>query len=187
MTIPSPLITPRLLLRPWTATDLAMLARLAADAQVVRWVADGAPWSPERAAQSHERVLAHWAAHGFGWRVLQPRDQSPAIGLLALNFAPEGTPGVRPEEFEIGWWLDPAAWGHGYGAEAAAAVRDDAFSRLRAPHIIARIRPPNRASRRLAEAIGMAVAFETVDSSGIPVVIYRIDAPGAKLDAVADG
>jgi RimJ/RimL family protein N-acetyltransferase len=177
MTIGSSLTTARLHLRPWSDGDLPMLAALGADPAVVRWVGDGQPWTPQRSAESHLRVLDHWAVHGFGWRVAVPREGGEPIGFIALNFAFEGTRGVSSDEYEIGWWLAPAAWRHGYGSEGATAVRDEAFDRLGAPSIIARIQPANLASRGVAEAIGMALDFASEDATGIPVVVYRMTRP----------
>lgn len=175
MTISPTLFTERLALRPWAQDDFEMLATLGANPAVIRWVGDGQPWTRERSAQSHARVLDHWATHGFGWRAAQTRERGEAVGLIALNFAGEGTDGVQAEEYEIGWWIAPGAWRRGYGSEAAAAVRDEAFERLGAPSIIARIQPANAASRGLAESIGMRLDFETQDHTGIAVVVYRMD------------
>ena len=46
-------------------------------------------------------------------------------------------------------------WGRGYATEAAQAVRDYAFNRLRLPRLIAMIDPQNIASIRVAEKLGM--------------------------------
>ena len=175
MTVRATLITERLSLRPWSQDDFEMLATLGANPDVIRWVGDGQPWTRERSAQSHVRVLDHWATHGFGWRAAQTREGGQAVGLIALNFAGEGTDGVQSDDYEIGWWIAPAAWRRGYGSEGAAAVRDEAFERLGAPSIVARIQPDNAASRRLAESIGMGLDFETQDRTGISVVVYRMN------------
>lgn len=179
MTIAPPLITPRLRLRPWLPHDLEMLATLGADPRVVRWVADGEVWTYARATRSHDRALAHWARHGFGWRVAETRQGGEVIGFMALNFAGEGSEGLDPGAYEIGWWIAPASWRQGYALEGAQAVRDEAFSRLRAPGIVARIRPANAGSRAVAEGIGMRVGSELVDGLGLPVVIYEMQREGA--------
>lgn len=171
--------TARLDLRPWQDTDLDLLARLGADPAVIRWVGDGQPWTRERSIEVHARTLLHWETHGFGWRVAIVRATGEPIGLIALNFAFAGTRGVGLDEFEIGWWLSPAAWGRGYATEGAAAVRDEALHRLHAPSVIARIQPDNAASRGVARSIGMTVDFQTADHTGIPVVVYRLTAADA--------
>lgn len=179
MTISDTLVTARLDLRPWREEDLDLLAQLGADPAVTRWIGPGEPWTRARCADVHALTLAHWEAHGFGWRIAIARASGQAIGFIALNFATEGTRGVATDEYEIGWWLAPAAWRRGYGSEGAAAVRDEAFERLGAPSIIARIQPANAASRGVAEAIGMTLDFASEDSTGVPVVVYRLRGPQA--------
>jgi hypothetical protein len=57
------------------------------------------------------------------------RASGRAVGFIALNLAGEGTAGLDPGEYEIGWWLDPAAQGRGLAREGAQAVLDDALGR----------------------------------------------------------
>ena len=164
--------TPRLILRRWTERDAELLAALGALPEVVRYVGTGQVWTPQRAAEVSARNVEHWRAHGFGWRVVEA--QARPLGLIALNYAGEGTVGLDPSEFEIGWWLHPEAWGRGYATEGARAVRDEALTRVHAPSLVARIQPANAASRRVAEGLGMRVDFDTVDRHGVPVLVYRL-------------
>ena len=57
-------------------------------------------------------------------------------------------------ETELGYTLDPAAWGEGYATEAARCVRDYARDVLRLPYTISAILPENARSRRVAERSG---------------------------------
>ncbi len=166
--------TERLRLPPWSEDDLALLTRLSALPDVVRYVGDGRPWTREHAAEVAARNLEHWSTHGFGWRVAIERTTAVAVGLIALNYAGEGKAGIAADEFEIGWWLAPPAWGRGLASEGARAIRDEALHRVGAPSLIARILPENLASRRVAEGLGMALDFETTTSSGASVLIYRL-------------
>jgi RimJ/RimL family protein N-acetyltransferase len=165
--------TERLWLAPWSVDDLELLVFLGADPRVTRFVGDGATWSRARAAEVAATVLAHWRGHGFGWRIAVSKADEKPIGFIALNLAGEGKAGVAPEEYEIGWWLDPRAWGRGLAEEAARAVREEAFERLAAPQLVARIQPANGASRRLAERIGMRHELDTAGRWSEPACIYR--------------
>jgi RimJ/RimL family protein N-acetyltransferase len=170
--IPKLLATDRLLLHPWCAGAAEMLRSLSADPRVVRYVGDGQVWTDERVRETSERMVEHWRAHGFGWWVMALRDTGEQVGFIALNFPRAGT-GLDPEEFEIGWWLDPAHWRQGLTGEAALAVRDDAFRRLGVPTLVARLQPDNRGSAGVARRIGMVHERDTVGPSGEPVAIYR--------------
>lgn len=171
--------TQRLLLRPWTAEDVALLAALSSNPRVTRYIGDGQTWTTLKAITVSDRALTHWREHGFGWRVIIEFATGAEIGLLALNRMGDGTTGVDPQEHEIGWWLAPDRWGHGYATEAARAVADDAFASLRAPHLTARILPANAGSIQVATAIGMEFEFNTVAQPGVAVAIYRAFAPSA--------
>jgi RimJ/RimL family protein N-acetyltransferase len=165
--------TDRLLLRPWGAEDVKLLASLSSIPRVTRYIGDGQTWTALKAVTVSERALTHWREHHFGWRVIVELSSGQDIGLLALNRMGEGTAGLDPEEHEIGWWLAPDRWGHGYASEAAQAVADEAFCALDAPHLTARILPENSGSLAVATRLGMEFQFNTVAQPGIAVAIYR--------------
>jgi RimJ/RimL family protein N-acetyltransferase len=169
--------TERLLLRPWTSEDVALLAALSSNPRVTRYIGLGHTWTALKAITVSDRALTHWREHGFGWRVVIHLASGTEIGLLALNLMGPGTAGLEPEEHELGWWLSPEHWGHGYANEAARAVADDAFTSLGAPHLTARIQPENAASIKVATGIGMSFEFNTVAEPGVPVAVYRGTAP----------
>jgi RimJ/RimL family protein N-acetyltransferase len=165
--------TKRLLLRPWTSEDVALLAALSSNPRVTRYIGLGHTWTALKAITVSDRALSHWREHGFGWRVIVEVSSGADIGLLALNLMGLGTAGLDPEEHEIGWWLSPERWGHGYAREAAQAVADDAFSALAVPHLTARILPANAASIEVATRLGMEFAFNTAADPGVAVAVYR--------------
>lgn len=154
-----------------------MLARLSADPRVVRYVGTGEPWTAARALEVSDHQAEHWHLHGFGWRVILEKSTGEEIGLLALNYMADGAAGIGPQEYEIGWWLDPSRWGVGYASEAAAAVAKDAFAGLEAPRLLARIQPPNGPSIAVARSIGMTHLLDTTARFGEPVAIYAVDRP----------
>jgi RimJ/RimL family protein N-acetyltransferase len=118
------LTTARLELPPWRDSFEEGLARLAADERVVRYVGDGQPWSAEHARERHQACLRHWEEHGFGWRATLDGPGGRFLGVAALSYLGALVPGIAESAIEIGWWLDPGAWGQGMATEAAAAIRD---------------------------------------------------------------
>ena len=166
--------TERLVLRPWTSEDVALLASLSSNPRVTRYIGLGHTWTALKAITVSDRALSHWREHGFGWRVIVEVSSGSEIGLLALNKMGLGTSGLDPEDHEIGWWLSPDRWGHGYATEAARAVATDAFATLGAPHLTARIQPDNAGSIHVATAIGMKFELNTVADPGVPVAVYRV-------------
>ena len=165
--------TERLVIARWDDSHAEMLARLSAMPSVVRYVGSGEMWSPEKSRQVHDRHIEHWRRHGFGWRAAVEKTSGRQVGLIALNFLGEGTEGLDPTEYEIGWWLDPADHGRGLAREGARALRDEARGRLGAPSVVARIQPANQPSIGVAEAIGLTFDFRTTGAAGEPVAVYR--------------
>lgn len=169
--------TARLRLEPWDERHTEMLVRLSAMPEITRYIGPGTPWPRSQALDVATLQLRHWKDHGFGWRGATDKATGELVGLLALNFAGDGTAGLDPHEYEIGWWIAPAAWGRGFAREGAAAMRDEAFDALGAPSVIARIQPANAPSIAVAEATGLALDFTTTGKSGEPVAVYRAMRP----------
>jgi RimJ/RimL family protein N-acetyltransferase len=172
--MPETLYTPRLRLEPWTQRHAELLVELSARPEVTRYIGGGTPWSEQAARDVAARNVAHWRLHGFGWRPAYLTGVDRPIGFAMLAFAGEGA-GIAPGEYELGWWLAPEAWGRGLGREAAAAVRDEAFSEaVGAPSVVARIQPANVASLALAAAIGLEVEGESAGRGGEPIAVLRL-------------
>lgn len=170
--------TPRLLLRPWCAEDLAAFAALNADPRVMECM----PKCLTRAEsdQLADRIAEHFRLHGFGLWALEVPGETPFAGFVGLavpRFEAPFTPCV-----EIGWRLAYAQWGRGYATEAASAVRDFAFERLGLEGIVSFTVPFNRRSRRVMEKIGLSrSAGEDFDHPALPEghplrrhVLYRL-------------
>jgi RimJ/RimL family protein N-acetyltransferase len=172
-----PLQTERLRLERFTPRHAALLLELSANPQVMRFVGAGVPWTREFAAEVAAALTEHWEAHGFGWRVAVERASGRAIGFVALNFLGEGVGGLDPGEYELGWWLEPAAWGRGLAFEGAIALKSEAFARLRAPSVIARIQPPNERSMRVAGKLGMALDTFATGRQGEELTVFRLANP----------
>ena len=173
---PVVLETARLRLERWDERHTEMLVWLSSLPEVTRFIGTGGTWGRDWAQDVAERQRRHWAEHGFGWRAATETATEEIVGFIALNFAGEGTFALDPGEYEIGWWLAPAAGGRGLAREGAAAIRDEAFGRLGAPSIVARIQPANQRSIAVAEATGLSYDFTTTGRSGEPVAVYRLAA-----------
>jgi RimJ/RimL family protein N-acetyltransferase len=173
--MPESLHTARLSLEPWSEEALRLFRALATTPAVMRYIGDGRPWSEAKLEAVAAHNAEHWRDHGFGWRLARLSDSGEAAGFIALNFAGEGS-GVDPDEYEIGWWLAPAAWGRGIAREGAAALREEAFQELKAPSILARIQPENAASLAVARAIGLSDDTETLGRMGERISVLRLSA-----------
>lgn len=164
--------TARLTLAPWEEGFRDGFTRLATDERVTRFIGDGQPWSRERAQARHQACLEHWETYGFGWRAML--DDEGFAGIAALNRLGTLVPGIEESAVEIGWWVDPRAWGRGYATEAALALRDEAFAGV-ARRLAARCQAANLASERVMVKIGMRHWGDLDGQDGPPVRVYTLD------------
>jgi ribosomal-protein-alanine N-acetyltransferase len=109
-----------------------------------------------------------FADASFGLWCLESRPGDHFAGLAGLRV----TAGAR--EPQLLYALDPAHWGRGLATEASEAVGDYAFDELGYSELLTSTDPPNRASIRVMERLGMRF-LESVRAAGQPIVFYRID------------
>lgn len=141
--------TERLVLRAFAAADVAPLAAIHGDAEVMKHlggVADGTLLG------AYDKILAylgHWALNGFGrWAVVE-KASGRMIGRVGFLDAPDEWPGA-----ELGWTFLRAMWGKGYATEAAVAARDFGFARLGMARVFSMIAPANTPSQGVAQRLG---------------------------------
>ena len=140
--------TKRLSLRKWTSADCDALFEILRDAEVVRYIADGKPFSFEKTREFLNWAEEYERANGFcRWKVVE-KSSGAVIG--SCGFArPHGT-----LEIELGYLFAQTAWGKGYATEIAAAAADYGFKKLGFREIIALTDEENTASQKVLEKIG---------------------------------
>lgn len=166
--------TERLSIRPWEATDRAAFERMVADPEMMRYLTQGRPWRPDEVDEFFGRQARHLAGHGSCMGALVLRASGDVVGVAGIQ------PLDIPGEYELGWWVQRECWGRGYATEAATALVEHARTVMRLPRVVAVIDPPNTASIRVAEKVGMRYektvsARETVARrDDIPVRVYAL-------------
>jgi RimJ/RimL family protein N-acetyltransferase len=132
------------------ADDVDAFMQVFADTRVM--AAFGAdPFDRRQTEEWVQRNLAHQNTYGYGLYTVILKPDDVLIGDCGLTHMEiEGVPVV-----ELGYDLQSAYWNRGLGTEAAAAMRDYAFTVLKLPRLVSLIRQGNRASRRIAEKVGM--------------------------------
>ncbi|WP_328678601.1 GNAT family N-acetyltransferase [Streptomyces sp. NBC_00322] len=166
--------TPRLLLRRWREDDLAPMAEINADPQVMQWIGDGSVRDAEQTAEDIERWEEEWDEEGFGLfavELLASGELAGFVGLSVPTFLPEVLPAV-----EIGWRLGSPYWGQGYASEAAAATLEFALRDRGLDRVISIARLGNDASENVMRKLGMELDHETTHPEyGFPLHVYAID------------
>jgi RimJ/RimL family protein N-acetyltransferase len=141
--------TPGLRLREFRPADLDELAPMVADEEQMRFYPGLRTRDDARAWI--DRNLASYEENGFGIWLIESRPTSEFLGYCGIR--PLVLDGVSTTE--IGWHTKKAAWNRGVATEAAAAVRDLAFTRFAQTRLVALIPPDHVGSRRVAEKIDM--------------------------------
>jgi RimJ/RimL family protein N-acetyltransferase len=157
--IPYPLTTERLVLRRFTADDLAPYYAYQRLPETTRYLLSG----PRSYVQCMARIAKYvddpFAGPGDWATFAVERAGRPGlVGELALKWSPGGQSesGNGSERVgEIGWTLAPEAQGYGYATEAAQAVLDLAIDELGFHRVEARLDARNRASAAICERLGM--------------------------------
>ncbi|XBB69003.1 GNAT family N-acetyltransferase [Nocardioides sp. WV_118_6] len=153
-----PHATLRLRFREMTAADLPDIATLEIGGSrgPVGWI----EWNRR-----------NYLEHGFGLWVIETHD-GEFVGDCGLTM--QEVEGARM--VEAGWHVQSPLRQQGYATEAAGAVRD-AAQEAGIEHLIAIIRPHNRASQAVARKIGLEFERE-IHKDGGPAIVF-----GAVLNA----
>lgn len=140
--------TERLILQTWTMSDADALYEILRDAEVVRYIADGRPFSREKVREFLIWAKNYQRENGFcRWKVIE-KQSGEIIG--SCGFArPHGT-----TEIELGYLFAKKYWGRGLATEAARAATQYGFEKFGFPEIIALTDLENSASRKVLEKIG---------------------------------
>jgi RimJ/RimL family protein N-acetyltransferase len=157
--------TPRLRLRAFHGDDLDAFAAMCADAEVMRYIGDGATVDRNGAWRTMAGFNGHWSLRGFGMWAVERRSDGAFIGRVGLHHPPYWP------ALEAGWVLARHAWGQGLAREGAAAALDFARRVLPPQRLVSFIQPGNERSVKVALALG---ARRDADAQllGTPVHVY---------------
>lgn len=155
--------TERLTLRAPRLSDWSVLEPI--------WTTDrakfiGGPFSEEDAWLDFSHLCATWLLRGFGGMTITLTETGEILGMVLLGREP------KDPEPELGWLLTEAAEGHGYGSEAAIALREEGLRLFGAGGFVSYIEDSNASSIALAERIG-AVADKARHPIAPDVFVYR--------------
>lgn len=170
--------TPRLILRPWQATDLPAFIAMGQDEQVMRYFPN--LLSQEQSEAFASEIMRRFNEQGWGfWAVALKESADEFLGFVGLN-----RPGVDlPFNpcVEIGWRLMPKVWGQGLATEAARACLDFAFTELNLSEVVSFTATTNTASMRVMAKLGLTNCHENFFHPALPKdhalaehVLYKI-------------
>lgn len=171
-----PIVTDRLLLRPFTHHDLHQLHAYESQPDVARYLY----WEPrdlETTRTFLEKKITRVALAAEGDAIdiaITLRESGELVGNCVLIWTSN-----EHQQGEIGYILHPRAHGHGYAAEAAREMLRLGFDELYLHRIVGRLDGRNTASARVLEKLGMRreahlVQNEKVKGEWTDEVIYAM-------------
>ncbi len=141
--------TARLRLRPFTHDDAAFILALLNDPDWLRYIGDRKVHTPEQACRYVDNTAKMQAEFGVALLAVEPKEGGAVLGMCGLIRRPE------LEDVDLGFAFLPAARGHGYATEAAAATLERAFTHHGLRRVVAFTDPANTASGTVLTRIGM--------------------------------
>ena len=161
-----PLLSERLLLRPFERSDVPAAHEIYRDEVVMRWVGTGPVTRPEQTAAMLSGYIEHQRRHGFSFWAVIRRDTEELLGDAGLY--------TRRDRIELGYTLGRQHWRQGYGTEAARACVEAAFGELDMEQLEALVRPENTASAAVLIKLGFE-AREQVFAHGASHARYVLN------------
>lgn len=155
------LVTDRLLLRRPQPDDVEIIYDIYRDPRASEYNPSNLLRDRYGAESLYDSWDSHWRTEGFGyWTVLRHESDRP-VGFCGLKYMWFHDDQVT----NLFYGFDPTWWGRGLAAEAARAAVDWAAKHLPGVAVVARIRPDNTASQRVAVRAGLNRA-EHLDGLG---------------------
>jgi RimJ/RimL family protein N-acetyltransferase len=166
------LTTERLVVRPWRVEDAEAALAIYGASAVTHWLTPAMDHVSDAAAM--RAVLQAWVeaqpnmpAPRGRWAI-ERREDGELVGGLAIRLLPP-----FEEDLELSWQLRPDAWGHGYAAEAGAALIRWAFTQD-IDELFAVARPNNTRAVATAKRLGMEWVGETTKYYDLRLQVFRI-------------
>ena len=151
MKLPAPLLSERLIVRPFQNDDQKEFVRFMTTAEATQFMT----FTDEQKTESGAKQM-------FDWVIASYSSEDPVVALCIADRKTNefvGSCGLSPleseGEIECYYSLLPKFWKMGFAQEAMNELIRYAFNEMAAPTIVAFVHPDNYPAQRLAEKIGL--------------------------------
>lgn len=161
-----PLLTERLILRPFSLDNAKDIFELNGDSDVMKYTGDQ-PFGNIEEAREFISNYNHFEKWERGRCGVFLRENNTFIGWCGLKYHED------TRETDLGYRFKKVFWGKGYGTEAANICIKDGFTRLQLHRIYAEAYAENVRSIRIMEKVGMQFLKDTI-LEGVPGKVYEM-------------
>lgn len=148
---------------------LDALTGLWSDAETMRFIGKGVPWTRDDVLTRIQRAIHTQAERGMTFWTVVRNDDHTIIGqggIVPISF--------NGPEYELGYRLGREHWGKGYATEIARLSRDHAFGPLGLDRLVAVTYQENQASRRVLTKVGFRATGESDLYYGVSSQTYEL-------------
>jgi RimJ/RimL family protein N-acetyltransferase len=159
-----PIVTERLVLRPYGEADFDALYAIQSSDEVARWLYNDARDEAETRDLLARKIRGAVLEGEGEWlsTAVTLREDGALVGDVALHWVSE-----LHRCGEIGFSFNPAHQGRGYATEAARALLPFAFDTMRWHRLIGRTEARNTGSARVLEKLGMRLEARLVENEWV--------------------
>jgi RimJ/RimL family protein N-acetyltransferase len=156
----TPIRSRRLLIRPFTTSDVEGVATRRNDPEVARYQNWTLPYPIEKAEQVVTELIAMDGPQNDEWwmAIVCDPEGGEVYGDLAVHLTWEG------RTAEVGYTFATEYWGRGYAVEALDALVDYLFAQLGVTRVFGMLHPDNPASTMVLERTGFLFEGHTKSS-----------------------
>ena len=141
--------TARIRFRKFTEHDFELLYLLDSNVEVMRFIRNGTPRTPQEVQEKLAEILAYYQKNeGLGVFAAFEKDSDQFMGWFCLKHLD------KSKDIEIGYRILPQFWNKGFGSEGAKAMLDYGFEQG-LQKICAVAHPENIASQAVMKRLGM--------------------------------
>ena len=172
----------RVLITEITRSDANLLLDLDSDPEVMKYLTDGKPSSPQDIAAAMDRIMGviEKFHYKFGFWLAFTKDTQEFMGWF--HFRPGKSTPDDLKNIELGYRLKKKFWGKGYATEVSEKFIQIGFERYDIETIWATTMKKNLGSQRVMQKLGMSFAgdyteplFPGSDQEAVKYVLSKTD------------
>lgn len=131
---------------------LADWTKLLSDPDVMKYIGDGVPRSPEACLDSLQMAMKHLAKYGYSIGSVYEKESGEFIGRAGMIHVEYND---ASPDIEVGYALHKDYWGRGYATELTIAIIEWAFANTDLVKLVGITYPENLASQKVLLKSGM--------------------------------